>query len=215
MKANILVVDDNNIFREGLILILEKHNGYNVIGSVVNQQELFSMLDNLKPDLIIVNVSLPREDILIISKKLTKKYPRIPYIIIAQNKDELLILDCVIHGARGIIWKENTSIQLYEAINTVLSGGNYLFVPESMINNNHLKLFKDRHIEINGFDALSEREQEVFRLFVDGKSYKDIGAKLNISPRTVETHKKNILFKLKLESTIDMVKYGLKYNLTN
>jgi DNA-binding NarL/FixJ family response regulator len=114
-------------------------------------------------------------------------------------------------GADGILGKNNTADQLFEAIDVVISGEKYINGPVSKITSKVLHHADD--YDKRDFAGLSERETDVMKLFAAGYSYKEIGIQLHISPRTVETHKNNILSKLELESLADMIKYAIRHEL--
>lgn len=213
MKIKVLIVDDYNIFRRGLKLLIEKEENLVVIGEALNPNDLFKFLKVEEPDIIVLDLMLPQKSVISITKKLHKLYPHIPFIIITVNAIEYTILECVINGARGIIWKENSAEELIEAINIVASGERYLDIPESKMITQVIQHAHNHHYKEEVFSEISPREQDVLRLFSQGFSYKQIGEKLNISPRTVESHKNNILSKLKLDSVTAMVKYAIKHNL--
>lgn len=213
MKTKLLIVDDYNIFRSGLRLVLEKHINFEVVGEALNPKELYDLLVKVHPDVIVLNLMLPQKHILSITKKLFKKYPNIPFILLTFGALEYVILECVVNGARGILWKESTSEQLIEAIETVVSGERYLDIPESKMTTKIIQHAHNNHFKNHDFSELTEREQEVLKLFAEGYSYKYIADRLNISPRTVESHKNNILIKLELDSIVAMVKYAIKHGL--
>ena len=213
MGIKLLIVDDYNIFRSGLKLILESHKNFEVVGEALNSDELFKILENIRPDVIVMNLMLPQKHIFSITKKLSKKYPDIPFVLLTVGADEFIILECVINGASGILWKESTAEQLITAINTVASGERYLDIPESKITAKIIQHAHNNNFQNHDFSELSEREQQVIKLFAEGHSYKTISEQLNISTRTVESHKNNILTKLELNSVVDMVKYAIKHNL--
>ena len=213
MKTKILIVDDYNIFRSGLKLILENHTNFEVAGEALNPDELFKQLENIQPDVIVINLMLPQKHIFSITKKLAGKHPDIPLILLTVGANEFIILECVVNGARGILWKESTTEQLIEAINTVAAGERYLNIPESKMVSKIIKHAHNDEFDENNFSEISDREQDVLKLFANGYSYKKIGEELNISPRTVESHKNNILSKLNLQSVTEMIKYAIKHNL--
>ena len=213
MKIKLLIVDDYNIFRSGLKLILEKQINFEVVGEALNPSELFLLLENIKPDVIVLNLMLPQKHIFSITQKLSNKHPNIPFVLLSGGGDEFSILECVINGARGILWKESTTEQLVIAINTVASGEKYLFIPEYKLVNKIIEHIDNTSSDKYSFSEISAREQDVIKLFAKGYSYKRIGKELNISPRTVESHKKNILSKLDLNSVTEMIKYAIKHNL--
>lgn len=213
MKIRIIIVDDYNIFRSGLHLLLEKSKKLEVIGEALDSTELFKILKSEQPDVILLNLTLPHKQILTIIKKLHKKYPDIPYVLLTYGANELVVLESVVNGARGILWKESTIEQLHESIETVYSGERFLDIPESKLTSRIIHHVNSEKTIDHNFAELSEREEEVLLLFAEGFSYKSIGEQLNISPRTVESHKNNILSKLDLYSVVDMVKYAIKHSL--
>ena len=213
MNTKILIVDDYNIFRSGLKLILEKEIDFEVVGEALTPNGLFKQLEEIQPDVIVINLMLPQKHIFSIIKKLDKKHPNIPFILLTVGANEFIILECVINGARGILWKESTPEQLIEALHTVAAGERYLNIPESKMVSQIIKHAHNDKFGEYSFLEISEREQDVLKLFAKGYSYKQIGEELNISPRTVESHKNNILSKLNLQSVTEMIKYAIKHNL--
>lgn len=213
MKIKILIVDDYNIFRRGLKLLIEKEENLVVIGEALNPNDLFNFLESEEPDIIVLDLMLPQKTVISISKKLNKLYSHIPFIIITVNAIEYTILQCVINGARGIIWKESSPEELIEAINTVAAGERYLDIPESKMIAQVIQHAHNHHNNEHDFSQISDREKDVLKLFTKGHSYKEIGEILSISPRTVESHKINILSKLNLKSVSDMIKYAIKHSL--
>jgi len=213
VHIKIFIVDDYNIFRSGLKLILEKHKNFKVVGEALNSNELFNVLDKVQPNVIVLNLTLPHKHIISITKKLFKKYPEIAVVLLTFGAVEYVILECIINGARGILWKESSPEQLVEAIVTVASGERYLDIPESKMVSKVIQHAHSHHYDDHNFTEISDREEEVLKLFTKGYSYKQIGIELNISPRTVESHKNNILSKLNLQSVTEMIKYAIRHNL--
>lgn len=213
MRVRIIIVDDYNIFRSGLKLLIESEERFDVIGEALTSDDLFKQLVTVQPDVIVLNLMLPQKDILSIIKKLHKKFPDIPLILLTVGAVEFLILECVINGARGILWKESSIEQLHESIETVVSGEHFLDIPESKITSKIIHHANRTGTLDYDFSKLSEREHEVLLLFAEGYSYKAIAEQLSISPRTVESHKNNILSKLNLFSVVDMVKYAIKHSI--
>jgi len=213
VKTKILIVDDYNIFRQGLKLLIEKHENFKVVGEALNANDLFEILKHTTPDIIVMDLMLPQKSVIAISKKLNSEYPNIPLLIIVVNALEYTILQCVINGARGLIWKNNTPEELMSAIDTIVAGERYIEIPESAMVSQVIQHAQTHFSEVEHFIEISDRELEVLKLIADGNSYKAIGKMLHISPRTVESHKNNILSKLKLNSTTDLIKYAIKHQL--
>ena len=178
MKIRVLIVDDYNIFRSGLKLLIESEDKFDVIGEALTPDDLFKQLQSDQPDVIILNLMLPQKDILSITKNLHKKYRDIPFILLTVGAVEFLILECVINGARGILWKESTKKQLHESIETVVSGERFLEIPESKITSKIIHHANNSDSSDHDFSELSDREHEVLIMFAEGYSYKAIAEQL-------------------------------------
>ena len=219
MKTQIILVDDNPLFRQGLKLILENTGKFDVIGEASDEIQLFNILSKIEPELILINLMSSGNEILKIVKKLKIDFSSIPFLIIADGASEFLIHECIINGAKGIIRKEDTPKQFLEAIENIINGEYLLNVPVNLQVNEKstpprefIQYYKLKSNK-NGFSMLSDREIEVVKLFAEGCSYKTIADQLHISPRTVESHKNNILAKLNLNSIVDLAKFALKHKL--
>lgn len=210
--SKIVLVDDCKLFRQGIRLILEKENNVEIVGEASNPENLFKLLDTTKIDLIVISLLLPKKSVLAICEKMTKNYSGIPFLILTVRPIENAILECVMNVAHGLIWKDGSPEQLMEAIRTITSGERYLS-PESLITTQVIQHAYNEHSNSHDFNELSNREQEVLKLFAEGLSYKEIGLNLGISPRTVESHKNNILAKLNLTNVNEMIKYAIKHGL--
>lgn len=219
MRTQIILVDNYPIFRQGLKLILENSGDYDVIGEASDEIQLFEILEKNQPEFILINLMASQDEILSITKQLKTNFSEISFLLFADGADEFLISDCILNGAKGIIWKKNTPEQLLDALQKAANGENYVNIPEYLQNQKNSGVNKEflPHYKLksnkNGFSVLSDREIEVVKLFAEGNSYKAIAEKLHISPRTVESHKKNILAKLNLNSIVDLAKFALKHNL--
>lgn len=213
MTKTIIIVDDYRVFREGLKLILEKTSDFELVGEASEPEELFHLLETTRPHVILLSLLLPAKHIVNISEQLERNFPDIYLIVLAVNAADYTLLDCVIHGARGIIWKETSPAQLVEAIKSVSAGERYLTIPETQMAKQVISHAYFKHADENDPKVLSSREQEVVKWFAKGLSYKEIGKQLGISPRTVESHKNNILSKLNLNSVNEMLSYAIKHRI--
>jgi DNA-binding NarL/FixJ family response regulator len=211
-KIKIIVVDDHQIVRDGIYLLLMNNQDMEIIGEAPNGDELFDILKTQTPDILILDLSLPKLSGLEICRMLSRDYPHIKIIIFSSYTDEDSIINSIKAGAKGYIPKDVFREELVTAIRAVNEGNEYL--SNSIPNTILMKFIKsDREKEKFDYDKVSlltKRETEVLKLIAEGLSYKEIAEKLFISFRTVETHKNNILQKLGLKSTIDMVKYAIK-----
>ena len=208
-KISVFIVDDHKIVRNGLFAMLIANKEIEVIGEAANGDELFQKLNKLIPDVILLDISMPGMSGIEISKILSEKYPQIQILIISMNTDEKSILSALKSGIKGFLAKDTSKEELIKAIKSVHNNDEYFGTEISkVIYKNYIDNLNPGS-KNNSFD-LTERELEVIRYISDGLSYKEIGGKMFISPRTVETHRNNILSKLKLKTNIDLVKYAVK-----
>lgn len=208
----VVIVDEFKIYRQGLKLLINRKNGFEVAGEAGSEDELFMVLELCRPDVLIINVSMAGVEHEKLFSKLKNDY-RIPYINLFFNSTQSGILRCIKNGASGILDKGSSADELFEAINAVVSGDQYLNGPVSRITSKIIQHAHNNHYNYHDFSGLSDREIDVLKLFAKGYSYKEIGKQLFISPRTVETHKNNILKKLNLGTMVDLVKYAIRHEL--
>jgi len=208
MSIKILIADDHQLFREGLINLLSDSSEIEVIAQAENGKEAIKKAKQFKPDIVIMDIGMPIMNGVKATEILIKELPDTKVIAISMHSDKHFIKGMLEAGASGYLLKSCTYNQLIEAINAVYSGKKYLSdkITEVII---HDYLGKEEDIQDND-PKLSERESEILKLFAEGKTSREISELLFISVKTVGTHKQHILEKLELKTTTDMVKYALK-----
>jgi len=215
-KIKVLLVDDHQIVRDGIFALLIKEHDIEIVGEASNGDELFEKLKFIKPDIIILDISLPKMSGIEIAGILKKDYPELRIIVFSSYTDEETIFKSIRAGAKGFLPKDSMREDLVEAIKKVYQGFEYLSekIPNTIIMD-YIKNSGSKDDKYNNtkLGNLTKRERQVLKLIADGLSYKEVGAELFISVRTVETHKNNILQKLELKSTIDLVKFAIKNDL--
>ena len=208
----IIIVDDHQIVRDGISLLLMKNKDIEVIGEASNGEDLLSMLKSLKPDIIILDIAMPKQTGIELTKIITEKYPLIKIIIFSSHAKGEKVVEAIQAGARGILPKDTIREELLEAIETVYNEGEFIskYIPYSTfvknIKKNNEKTIAAGKIE----EILTSREIEILKLIVNDVSNTEIADKLFISRRTAEKHKSNILKKLELNSVVELVKYCIK-----
>lgn len=209
---NIFILTDFSIFSSGLKCILEKA-GFQLLGEARHWENLFDTLIKITPEIIIVNL-IPFHDICKEQlRKLRDNYPGIPLLVIIKEDYSDFFKDFILLGVNGFIYTDASPGKLIKAVTRVTMGKEYFppgilnLVKQTLeLNHNHSQALEYRHL-------LTSREATICKLFCKGLTYKEIGAELYISPRTVESHKKNILAKLKVKSTAGIIKYALQHHL--
>ncbi|MCK4406713.1 MAG: response regulator transcription factor [Bacteroidales bacterium] len=208
MSIKILIADDHQLFREGLINLLSDSSEIEVIAQAEDGKEAIIKAKKFNPDIVIMDIGMPVMNGVEATKILKKELPDIKVIAISMYSDKHFIKGMLEAGASGYLLKSCTYDQLIEAINAVYSGKKYLSnkITEVII---HDYLGKEEEIP-NNDPKLSERESEILKLFAEGKTSREISELLFVSVKTVGTHKQHILEKLELKTTTDLVKYALK-----
>jgi len=214
-KYSILIVDDHPLFREGLKTIIERSNRFEVVGEAGNGKEGLKKTRKLKPDLVMVDLSLPDTSGIQLTRDIRNTFSHIKVIIVTMHSKVDYIAEAFQAGANGYVVKESAAEGLMKGLETVLKGEYFLdSAVSSQVVETLMKLpGKETKITDAQYGTLTAREQEILRLLAEGLSAKEIAEKLFISPKTVENHRANIMNKLDLHSTIELVRYSAKLGL--
>lgn len=207
-KITICITDDHKIVAEGIASFLIGNEKYELVGRSVSGNELLTKLINQQPDIILLDIKMPGLSGIQLAKIITKEYPKIKIVFLSSNNEKESLNEAIKAGGVGYLSKDVDEKEFLLALDKIMLGENYFStgVQQILFNDytNKMKtdvVFHDKNI--------SNREVEVVRLIAEGLNHKEIADKLFISARTVETHKKNILTKLKLKTTVDIVKYAI------
>ncbi|MCB0490419.1 MAG: response regulator transcription factor [Cyclobacteriaceae bacterium] len=200
--TNIILVDDHRIVRDGIKVMLLGLPRFNVVGEAGNGTAFFELLKKQSADVVVLDLKMPGENGAVIAERLKRESPATKILILTAEMDESLIRHCFRAGVEGLISKESGKETYLEALESIADGKTYYGGQFSAL------LYARQ--EETTTPKLSTREIEVLKGFANGNSYKQIAADLNISTRTVETHKKNIQDKLGVTTTAELVKYALK-----
>jgi DNA-binding NarL/FixJ family response regulator len=212
---NILIIDDHPLFREGLKTIVERDKRYKVVGEAGTGRQGLKMAKQLKPDLAVVDISLPDINGVQITNEMREMLPDTKIMIVSMHSKIDYIAEAFQAGATGYVAKDSASDRLVQGIEIVLKGEYYLDSSVSHQVVEKLMKFpvKDAKITDADYGSLTPREQEVMRLLAEGSSPKEIADKLCISPKTVENHRANIMKKLDIHSTMELVRYAARLGL--
>ncbi len=214
-KVEIILVDDHRIVCEGLKHMLSDSDDITVLGCVRTLPELLIKLRILTIHVIVLSCYEPGENDIEMIRIIQREHPQIKILILAMTAQESFILRTMKAGAKGFLSKDSDRSELIQAILTLRNGYDYYSKPISEI---ILRKYLNNPSANGGLKnqpagALSEREMEVLRLFAESYTNREIADKLFVSIRTVESHKNNIMRKINLKTTVDMVKFAIKNNL--
>jgi len=208
--CKIVLADDHAIFREGLKLVLSQRSDVRVIGEAGDGLELLATLKRgTVPDLIILDISMPRLRGIEAIREIKNSNPEIKIMVLTMHRDELLLREAFIAGADGYLLKENALHELFSALDAILSGAGYISsLMDRELRGAWIDLFRNQKIAAPD-EILSVREKEVLKLVAEGCSNKQIAEALFISVRTVDHHRANIIEKLNLRNTAELIRYAL------
>lgn len=208
----VILVDDHEIVRDGIRMLIEGMSEIEVIAEAGSADEMITLLKTVIPDLAIVDISLPDKSGIELTEILKDKFPAIKVLILSMYNSEDFIFNALKAGALGYLPKNTTKKELNKAIIEVNKGNEYF--SESISNiilKSYVKKAKsETEVEEKDIKLLSNREQEVLKLFSEGKSNKEIAEIMYISIRTVESHKNHIMQKLELKTPVDLIKFAIK-----
>ncbi len=211
-KVKIIMVDDHQIVRDGIKALISDEPWIDIIGEASNHHELFALLKTLKPDMIMLDISMPEMSGIEIARQLTIDRPEIKLLMLSMYMSEEFITNAIEAGAKGYLTKTTTQEEIINALKVINEGGEFY---SDSVSNILLKSFiKKTQNKVSDTKEqpiiLTKRENEILKHFAEGLSNKEIADRLFISIRTVESHKNNIMQKLDLKSTVELIKYAIK-----
>ena len=212
MKTSVIIADDHTIVRDGIKALLSEQEDIVINGEASNGSELFRLLSRTTADIILLDISMPDLSGIEICGMLKTEYPQIKVLFLSMYTTEEYIFNAIKAGAYGYLPKNISQPELLEAIRSLSQGREYF---NETISNIILKSYINKAKKVEPDDeirehSLSKRELEVLRLFAEGFSNSEIGTRLFISPRTVESHKNHIMQKINLKSPVDLIKFAIK-----
>jgi len=216
MKLRILIADDHEVVRRGLCTLLQSHEGWEICGEANNGRAAVEMATQLKPDVVILDIGMPNLNGLAATRQLVQQDPKCKVIVLTITDSDQVIREALDAGARGFVLKSDAARDLVAAVEA-LQRNRMFFTPR--VNDMVLAGFLNRGH--NGaatstaprLPQLTPREREVIQLLAEGKSSKEVASVLNLSTKTAETHRSNIMRKLGFHSIRDLVVYAVKNNI--
>lgn len=208
----VMLVDDHRILRDGIKAMLSLSGDIKVVGEAEDGQEALDLVTQLRPDLILMDVAMPRMDGLEATRQIKQRHEDIKVLILTQHDNREYIFPILKAGADGYVLKKAAGTELVSAIRAVHAGGTFLYpsVARTVVEE---YLSPDGTISDRRQSKLTERETEVLKLIAEGKSNQEIADLLFLSVKTVMGHRTNIMDKLDLHSRTDLVKYAIRTGL--
>jgi len=206
----LLLADDHEVVRKGLRLLLEQQEGIEVVGEAADGRDAVRLTEELKPDIVIMDIGMPQLNGIDAAARIVHRDPRVGVVILSMHSDEGYIIRSLSAGAKGYLLKDSAEEDLVQAVRTVASGRPF-FSPKitQTLLDDYVRQLRQKGLK-DSYDLLTEREKEVLQLLAEGKSNKEVAGILDLSVYTVETHRTNLMQKLGLHNTAEIVLYAVR-----
>jgi two-component system response regulator NreC len=209
-KLRVVLGDDHTIVRQGIRKILEERRDWEVVAEAGDGREAVKKVLEHEPDVAILDIGMPLLNGIEATRQIVKRAPTVRVLILSMHSDEAYITQALQAGAKGYLLKDSADTDLIRGVTDVAAGKSF-FSPAvaKVMLDDYVRHLADKGI-VDRYDALSEREREIFQLVAEGHSNKAVAELLSISPATVETHRAHILQKLDLHNTAEVVLYAVR-----
>ena len=207
--TTIVLADDHHVVRQGLRALLEAEPDFSVIGEAADGLEAAQLVERLKPHVLVVDLMMPSLNGLEITRQVSRRVPQTRVVILSMYANEAYVLEAFRNGAAGYVLKDASAADLVHAVREVAAGRRYLSPP---LSERAIEAYvqKAKAAPLDIYEILTTREREVLHLAAEGHSSPEIAARLGISPRTVETHRANLMRKLGLKTQTDLIRYAVR-----
>jgi DNA-binding NarL/FixJ family response regulator len=209
-RIQVLLADDHLVVRKGLRAILERQSGMEVVAEAADGREAVALTESLSPDVVIMDITMPHLNGIDATAQIVKRNSKIGVVILSVHSDETYILRALNSGAKGYLLKDSAETDLVKAVDTVALGKPFFSpsIAEALLED-YMRFLHQRNLE-DSYDLLTDREKEILQLLAEGNANKEIASILNLSVYTVETHRSNLMQKLGLHNTAEIVLYAVR-----
>ena len=211
-QVKVLLVDDHAILREGVHALLAREPDITVVGEAGDGQEALEKVPRLRPDVVIMDIVMPRMNGLEATRLIREKYPHVRVLILSMYDDHEYVVQIIQAGASGYVLKRVVTEDLVRAIHEVHAGESFLYPPiAAKLIGDYLRVTMGEPGGNSGAgEVITAREREVLRLIADGRSNQEIAERLGLSRKTVDSHRANAMRKLDLHNVTEVVKYAIR-----
>jgi len=214
-KTTIVLAEDHQIVRQGLRALLESEPGLHIVGEAADGVEAAQLAERLQPDVMVVDLMMPGLNGLEVTRQVSERAPQTRVIILSAFDNEAYVSEALGSGAAGYVLKKSSAADLVQAVQEVMADRRYLSpaLSERAIEAYVRYIQQVRESTTDPYETLTPREREVLHLAAEGYTNAEIGERLSISPRTVETHRANMMHKLGLHTPTDLIRYAMQHGI--
>lgn len=211
MSIRIVVADDHAIVREGLCMMLGNQPDMEVVGSATNGREAVQLVDKHGPDVVVMDISMPELNGIEAIQQMLPLHPQIKVVVLSIHETKPYVYRALKAGAKGYLLKETAGLEVLDAVRAVHRGERYLSQRISELLMDVAFLHLEASIDVSLLDSLSPREREILQLVAEGKTSQEIGEKLFISSKTVDTYRSRLMDKIGVGDMAGLIKFAIQH----
>jgi len=210
LKIRVLVADDHAIIREGLRVMLGNQSDMEVVGIAANGREAIQLVDEHKPDVAVIDISMPELNGIEAIQQILPRHPQMKVVVLSIHGTKPYVYRALKAGAKGYLMKETAGLEVVDAVRAVYHGQRYLSqsIADLLTTESSYKL--ESSIEVNPLGVLSMREREILQLVAEGKTSQEIAERLSISPKTVDTYRSRLMHKIGVDDVAGLVRFAIQ-----
>lgn len=207
-NIKVILADDHTVVRTGICTMLASLGGIEIVGEASNGREALALVEQLRPDLLLCDITMPEMNGLEVTRRVAKEFPNVRVIMLSMHASEEYVWQALKAGATGYLLKDTSASELDLAIKAVLSGKTFLTASVSkQVVETYMQRLKP---ETSATDVLTPRQREILQLIAEGKPLKEIARLLNLSVKTIETHRTMLMDRLDIHDNAGLVKYAMR-----
>lgn len=211
MDTTVLLVDDHTLLREGLRMVLEAQPGVRVVGEADDGREALQMVEELEPAIVVMDLAMPNLNGADATRQIKKRFPMTRVIILTMHEDRQYLAQIVGAGAIGAVLKRAAATELVAAVNAAARGDSYYSPTIAKMMEEDYRFY--RAVQGQEPETLTEREREVLQMIAEGRTNREIADLLQLSIKTVQTHRAHLMEKLDAHDRTDLVKYAIQHGI--
>ncbi|MBI2851019.1 MAG: response regulator transcription factor [Chloroflexi bacterium] len=213
-KIKVLIVDDHALMREGIRTLLDLVADFDVVGEASNGKEAIEKVRELRPDVVLMDLAMPVMTGQEAMRRIRKEFPQVKTLVLTQHESSEYVIPAIRLGAHGFVTKTGGSPEIVSAIRAVYGGQSFLSsTAQTALTQEYQSETSDRGA-IDPYELLTDREKEVLKLIVEGKTVREIAATMVVTPRAVDAYKARLMKKLNVHNKVDLVKFAIRKQIT-